>query len=169
MKSYGTSLLAQWLRIHLPMQGTQVQYLVREDPTRCGATKPMHHNYWACALKQGSPTPGTGPQPVRNWATQQEVSSGWVSEASSAAPHRLYYHLNHPPPPVEKSSSMKPVPGAKKVGDLCSRAHEPQLPTKPTRYNYRAHTLQLLKSARSRARVATTTEPACCNYWSLCA
>ena len=41
----GTSLVAQWLRIHLPMQGTQVQALVREDPTCCGATKPVHHNY----------------------------------------------------------------------------------------------------------------------------
>ena len=29
----GTSLVAQWLRIHLPMQGTQVPFLVREDPT----------------------------------------------------------------------------------------------------------------------------------------
>ena len=43
--SWGTSLVAQWLRIHLPMQGTQVQALVREDPTCCGATKPMCHNY----------------------------------------------------------------------------------------------------------------------------
>ena len=32
-------------RIHLPMQGTRVQALVREDSTCCGATKPMHHNY----------------------------------------------------------------------------------------------------------------------------
>ena len=36
----GTSLVAQWLRIRLPMQGTQVRALVREDPTRRGATKP---------------------------------------------------------------------------------------------------------------------------------
>ena len=28
-----TSLLAQWLRIYLPMQGTQVQSLVWDDPT----------------------------------------------------------------------------------------------------------------------------------------
>ena len=28
----GTSLVVQWLRIHLPMQGTQVQSLVWEDP-----------------------------------------------------------------------------------------------------------------------------------------
>ena len=32
------------------MQGTQVRALVREDPTRCGAAKPVCHNYWACAL-----------------------------------------------------------------------------------------------------------------------
>ena len=41
----GTSLVAQWLRIHLPMQGTRVRSLVREDPTCHGATKPMRHNY----------------------------------------------------------------------------------------------------------------------------
>ena len=29
----GTSVVAQWLRIHLPMQGTRVRALVREDPT----------------------------------------------------------------------------------------------------------------------------------------
>ena len=37
--------MAQWLRICLPMQGTQVQALVREDPTRRKAAKPMCHNY----------------------------------------------------------------------------------------------------------------------------
>ena len=39
------SLVAQWLRIRLPMQGTWVQALVREDPTYHGATKPVSHNY----------------------------------------------------------------------------------------------------------------------------
>ena len=39
------SLVAQWLRIHLPMQGTLVQALVREDPTCRRATKPVSHNY----------------------------------------------------------------------------------------------------------------------------
>ena len=47
----GTSLVAQWLRIRLPMQGTRVRSLVREDPTCCGATKPVCHNYWACVLQ----------------------------------------------------------------------------------------------------------------------
>ena len=46
-----TSLVAQWLRIRLPMQGTQVRALVQEDPTCRGTTKPVRHNYWACALE----------------------------------------------------------------------------------------------------------------------
>ena len=41
----GTSLVAQWLRIHLPMQGTRVQGLVQEDPTCRGATKHACRNY----------------------------------------------------------------------------------------------------------------------------
>ena len=46
--------MAQWLRIRLPMQATQVWSLLREDPTCCGATKPVRHNYWACALEPAS-------------------------------------------------------------------------------------------------------------------
>ena len=41
--SYWTSLVAQWLRIRLPMQGTRVRSLVWEDPTCHGATKPVRH------------------------------------------------------------------------------------------------------------------------------
>ena len=40
-----TSLVVQWLRIHLQMLGTWVQSLVWEDPTYHGGTKPMCHNY----------------------------------------------------------------------------------------------------------------------------
>ena len=43
------SLVAQWLRVCLPMQGTRVRALVWEDPTCRGATGPVSHNYWACA------------------------------------------------------------------------------------------------------------------------
>ena len=39
------SLVAQWLRICLPMQGTRVRALVWEGPTCRGATGPMSHNY----------------------------------------------------------------------------------------------------------------------------
>ena len=41
----GASLVAQWLRIRLPVQGTRVQALVQEYPTCRGATEPMRHNY----------------------------------------------------------------------------------------------------------------------------
>ena len=41
----GASLVAQWLRICLPMQGTRVGALVWEDPTCRGATRPVSHNY----------------------------------------------------------------------------------------------------------------------------
>ena len=36
------------------MQGTRVGALVRENPTCRGATKPMRHNYRACALEPAS-------------------------------------------------------------------------------------------------------------------
>ena len=45
----GTSLLAQWLRILLPIQGAQVQSLVFEDFTGHRAKKPICHNDWVCA------------------------------------------------------------------------------------------------------------------------
>ena len=45
----GASLVAQWLRISLPMQGTRVRALVWEDPTCRGANGPVSHNCWACA------------------------------------------------------------------------------------------------------------------------
>ena len=52
----GASLVAQWLRIRLPMQGTRVRALVQEDPICCRETKPLHHNYWACVPQLLKPT-----------------------------------------------------------------------------------------------------------------
>ena len=59
-QNHRASLVAQWLRIHLPMQGTGVRALVWEDPTCRGATRPVSHNYWAwasgaCAPQQERP------------------------------------------------------------------------------------------------------------------
>ena len=47
----GASLVAQWERVCLPMQETRVWPVTREDPTCLGATKPVRHNYSACALE----------------------------------------------------------------------------------------------------------------------
>ena len=49
-----TFLVAQWIRMCLPMQGTRVQSVLWEDSTSWGATKPMHHNHWAHALEHAS-------------------------------------------------------------------------------------------------------------------
>ena len=45
-------LVVQWLRICLAKQGTPVRSLVWEDPTCCGGTKPVRHNYWAHGPQQ---------------------------------------------------------------------------------------------------------------------
>ena len=42
---HGASLVAQWLSVSLPMQGTRVRALLWEDPTCRGATRPVSHNY----------------------------------------------------------------------------------------------------------------------------
>ena len=38
------SLVAQWFRVCLPMQGTRVRVLVWEDPTCHGVTRPVSHS-----------------------------------------------------------------------------------------------------------------------------
>ena len=45
MSNLGASLVAQWLGICLPMQGTRVRALVWEDPTCRRAARPMSHDY----------------------------------------------------------------------------------------------------------------------------
>ena len=42
-KGGGASLVVQWLRVRLPMQGTRVRAPVREDPTCHGAARPVSH------------------------------------------------------------------------------------------------------------------------------
>ena len=39
------SLVAQWLRVCLPMQVMRVCALVWDDPICCGASGPVSHNY----------------------------------------------------------------------------------------------------------------------------
>ena len=89
---------------HLQLPGPRA--LGRRDQ-RPGFLRAEVPNLWAVDQYQSGP--------VRNQTAQQEVRLNVM-------------HLNHsetiPPPPVcekKKMSSMKPVPGAKKVGDCCLR------------------------------------------------
>ena len=82
----GASQVSQWLRICLAMQGTLVRSLV-QDPTCHGATKPVHHNYWACALEPLSHNYWTHrlqllkPEHPRACAPQQEKPPQWEARA----------------------------------------------------------------------------------------
>ena len=63
--------MIQWLRIHLPIQGTQVQSPVQEDSTCCRAARLVHHNSredtaarsQSAALKSSPPPPAMGEKP----------------------------------------------------------------------------------------------------------
>ena len=65
----------------LPVQKIQVWSLVQADPTCCTATKPMCHNYWACALELGDRNCWTYTllllKPMHPWACvlQQEATA----------------------------------------------------------------------------------------------
>ena len=68
----GASLVVQWLRICLPMQGTWVRALVWEAPTCRGATGPVSHNYWACASGACAPQQ----ERLRQWGPRTAMKSG---------------------------------------------------------------------------------------------
>ena len=74
-QSKGASLVAQWLRICLPMQRTRVRALVLEDPTCRRAAKPLSHNYWACA------SGACAPQQERPRYWEAHVPQWWVAPA----------------------------------------------------------------------------------------
>ena len=69
------------------MQGTRVRALVWEDPACHGATKPMRHNYWACALEPVSHNywspwaTTTEAHAPRARAPQQEKPLQWEAHA----------------------------------------------------------------------------------------
>ena len=75
-----TSPVVQWIRIHLPIEGTWVQFLTREDSTSHRETnpscrdysaytpEPTSHNYWAHMLQLLKPRPT---------ALQREKSLQW--------------------------------------------------------------------------------------------
>ena len=105
----GTSLVVQWLRIRLPMQGTRVRALVREDPTCHGATKPASHNYWS---PRATTTEARAP---RARAPQLEKPPQWEAHAPQrrvAAAHHNYRkptRSNEDPtqPKINKIKSLK--------------------------------------------------------------
>ena len=95
------------------MQETRVWSLIWEDPTCQGATKPMCHNYWACALEPGS----------RNyWAHEataearapQEKPPQWEACAPQLESSPCYLQL-------EKSPSTSEDPAQPKINKIIKK------------------------------------------------
>ena len=79
MPGTGASLVAQWIRIYLPMHGTRSQSLIGKDPTCTGATKPIFHN---CGEGNSSPLQYSCLEnPVDGgtwWAGVHRVAESWI-------------------------------------------------------------------------------------------
>ena len=125
------SLVVQWLRIHLAIQGTWVRPRVWEDPTCCEAAKPRHHSYWAHALEpvscnywaqvlhndwslhapepvlcnKTSPCTATREQPLlsatKEARTQKQRPSTTKQTCLQILPHVRVWGRGQPSPPVE--------------------------------------------------------------------
>ena len=119
----GTSLVVQWLRICLPMQGTRVRALVREDATCRRATKSVrhwacalepashnywahvHHNYWACALE---------PVSHNYWSPRTWSACSATREATAMRSPRTTTKSNPRSPQLEKAHVQQRRPNAAK-------------------------------------------------------
>ena len=99
----GPSLVVQWLRIRLPMQGTRVRALVWEDPTCRGETKPVHHNYWACALE---------PACHKYWSPHAYSPCSVAREATTTRSPRTATKSSSRSPQLEKARAQQRRPNA---------------------------------------------------------
>ena len=120
------SLVVQWLRIWLLMQGTRVRALVQEDHTCRGAIEPLRHSYWACAL-----------QPVSHnyWACVPQLLSPCATTTEAHAPQLL------------KPACLEPV--------LCNReATTMRSPSAPTKSRPRAPQLEKAPAQQWRPNAA---------------
>ena len=98
--SFGTCLVVWWLRICLPMQETRVRALGWEDATCRGATKPVHHNYWACALE---------PTSHNYWACALEPASHnyWACALEPASHNYWSLHTQSPCSATREATAMR--------------------------------------------------------------
>ena len=102
------SLVAQWLRIHLPTQETQVRSPVQEDPIYHGATNPMFQNYWACAPE---------PRSCNYWAHALQSPCFTAREATATrSPRNTTKSGPHSPQP-EKSPHCNTDPAWPKANN----------------------------------------------------
>ena len=85
----GASMVAQWLRICLPMQGTWVWFLIQEEPSCCRANTPICHNYWAKLYSPwAATTEACVPQSLCS-AAKEATTMGSLCTAMKSSPHSM--------------------------------------------------------------------------------
>ena len=95
-RGWGASLVVQWIRIRLPMQGTQVRSLAWEDSMCCRATKPGCSRAHKPQLLSPHTTVAEARAP-RAWALRQQKS-----------PQREAHSEEEPrPPQLEKARAQQ--------------------------------------------------------------
>ena len=95
----GASLVAQWLRVCLLVQGERVRALVWEDPTCRGAARPVSHNCWACASGACAPQQ----ERPRWW----EARAPWWRVAPACHSWREPSHRNEDPTQPKKKKKIQ--------------------------------------------------------------
>ena len=138
-----TSLMVQWIRIRLPMQGTWIWSLSQEDSTCLGATKPIYRNYGARVLRL------LKPKHSRACVLQQEKPPQWeaATKSSPYLPQLEKAHMHNKKPAQPK---IKTIKKRKEKNSPCSAGDVGSIPSWGTKIPHAMEQLSLH---------ATTTGP----------
>ena len=111
------------------MQGTRVQSLVGEEPTCHGATKPVHHNYRACALEPASHNYWAGtPQllkPARPRAHVPQLLSLRAATTEARAPTAHTPQQEKPPQWEAHAQQQRVAPTRPQLEKACTQQQRP--------------------------------------------
>ena len=98
------------------MQETWVRSLVREDPTYRGATKPMRHNYWACALE---------PTSHNYWSPRATTTEAHVPQLLKPVHLETVLHNEKPPQWEAQAPQGRVAPDRHNYRKACTQQQRP--------------------------------------------
>ena len=101
------------------MQGTRVRALVREDPTCRGATRPVCHSYWACALE---------PVSHNYWAHVPQLLSPRATTTEARSPRACAPQQEKPPQGEARALQRRVAPARHNQRKPASNNKDPTQP-----------------------------------------
>ena len=125
------------------MQETQIWSLVWEDPTCGGATKPVHHNYWTCALEPGSHD---------SWAHVLQL-------LKPACPRACALKQEKPPQREAHSLQLEGIPRSLQLEKACTQRPRPSAAKKKKEHYGRQLDLGCLQIPCPKGRLAGWRNP----------